>query len=174
MGKIVVKTRKQLIGYQKEEKYITGLTRYTTISTDDLLEYASADSGVTKAQLIGSIYAFFKQVEQMLLNGHTIQMGDLGYLYLGAKTKASDTEKEAGVNSICNLLVRFRQSAKLRALVASKVRLTTLDSAENTNGSTGSDGSTGGGSTDGAGTGSGNDGSDDSGNSSGDDISGGY
>lgn len=100
MSTINIKTNLQRVGFAKADKYITSTVRYSTISTDDLLEYACENSGIPKAQLISSFYAINQQIVQFILNGHSLQLGNLGFFYLSAKTKAVDSEKEAGVEAV--------------------------------------------------------------------------
>lgn len=131
MSTIVIKKNLQRVGYAKADKYITSTVRYSTISTDDLLKFASANSGIPKAQMMASFYAIIQQVEQFILNGHNLQLGDLGYFFLSAKTKATDVEKEAGVDAIEKLTVRFRQSKKLGIMINQNVQFDCLNKKEN-------------------------------------------
>ena len=87
MSTIVIKKNLQRVGYAKADKYITSPVRYSTISTEDLLKYASQNSGIPKAQMMAAFYAINQQVEQFILNGHTLQLGTLGYFFLSVKTK---------------------------------------------------------------------------------------
>ena len=121
MSTINIKTNLQRVGFAKADKYITSTVRYSTISTDDLLEYACENSGIPKAQLISSFYAINQQIVQFILNGHSLQLGNLGFFYLSAKTKAVDSEKEAGVEAVEGLVLKFRQSRKLRNLINQRV-----------------------------------------------------
>ena len=100
MSTIVIKKNLQRVGYAKTDKYITSPVRYSTISTEDLLKYASQNSGIPKAQMMAAFYAINQQVEQFILNGHTLQLGTLGYFFLSVKTKATNAEKDAGVDAI--------------------------------------------------------------------------
>lgn len=145
MGIINIKTNLQRVGYAEADKYITSTLRYSTISTDDLLSYASENSGIPKAQMMAAFYAINQQVTQFILNGHSLQLGTLGYFYLSAKTKASDTEKEAGVDAIEKVVVKFRQSKKLGTLISQNVKFLEVggtaeeDVSENENSGTDSD-----------------------------------
>lgn len=78
MSTIVIKKNLQRVGYAKADKYITSPVRYSTISTEDLLKYASQNSGIPKAQMMAAFYAINQQVEQFILNGHTLQLGYIG------------------------------------------------------------------------------------------------
>ena len=94
---------------------------------DDLIKYAAENSGLSKANVAAVFYALAQQIEQFACNGHSIQLGKLGTLYLTANTKAADTEKEAGANAVESLCIRFRQSKYLRDMVNSNVSLSTIN-----------------------------------------------
>lgn len=132
MSTINIKTNLQRVGFAKADKYITSTVRYSTISTDDLLEYACENSGISKAQLISSFYAINQQIVQFILNGHSLQLGNLGFFYLSAKTKAVDSEKEAGVEAVEGLVLKFRQSRKLRNLINQRVNFSVLNAVDST------------------------------------------
>lgn len=151
MGTINLKTSLRSLGFLKEnkEKYITSIVRYSTISSEELIEMASENSGIPKAQMAASFYALNQQMEQFVLNGHTLTVGTLGTIYLSSKAKASDTKEGAGADSVVRISVKFRQSKKVRDMLNSKVSLvmstkpkSTSEEGGNSNpgGNTGSDG----------------------------------
>lgn len=142
MGTINLKTSRRSLGFLKEnkEKYITSLVRYSTISSEELIEWASENSGIPKAQMASSFYALNQQMEQFVLNGHALTIGTLGTIYLSSKTKASDTEDGAGADSVMRLNVRFRQSKRVRDLLNSKVSFTLTTKKKSSAGSEGSGG----------------------------------
>ena len=126
MAQILLKTNYRKLGILDEKKYLTTALRYSTISVDDLIKYAAENSGLSKANVAAVFYALAQQIEQFACNGHSIQLGKLGTLYLTANTKAADTEKEAGANAVESLCIRFRQSKYLRDMLNSNVSLSTI------------------------------------------------
>ena len=84
MGTIVNRVKKQMNGLTKKQAYVTRNVKYNTLAWDDLLDHTSADSGISRAQMTGAMDAFLKQVKQMLLNGHTLEVGDLFFLRRGS------------------------------------------------------------------------------------------
>lgn len=127
MSTIVIKKNLQRVGYAKADKYITSPVRYSTISTEDLLKYASQNSGIPKAQMMAAFYAINQQVEQFILNGHTLQLGTLGYFFLSVKTKATDAEKDAGVDAVKKLALKFRQSKQMGIIISQNVQFDCLN-----------------------------------------------
>ena len=127
MSTIVIKKNLQRVGYAKADKYITSPVRYSTISTEDLLKYASQNSGIPKAQMMAAFYAINQQVEQFILNGHALQLGTLGYFFLSVKTKATDVEEEAGVDAVKKLALKFRQSKQMAVMISQNVQFDCLN-----------------------------------------------
>lgn len=125
MTQINVKKRKQRIAYKGEEEYyVTSSVTYSKIPTEELLELASENSGIAKAQMSASFYALEQQIRQFLFNGHAIQLSNLGYFYLGTNAHATTEEDKAGADAIYRIAVKFRQSKSLRTLINSNVKLT--------------------------------------------------
>ncbi|MBQ8593795.1 MAG: hypothetical protein IJ467_05830 [Bacteroidaceae bacterium] len=126
MSVINIKTNYQRVGYAEAMKYITSTVRYSTISQDDLIEYACENSGIPKAQMISAFYAIMQQVQHFLMNGHSLKLGPLGYFFLSADTKAVDEKSEAGVSAVKSLSLKFRQSKKMKELLNSNVVLNNI------------------------------------------------
>ncbi|MBO7552571.1 MAG: HU family DNA-binding protein [Bacteroidaceae bacterium] len=117
MSLIKVKTRLTTIGFNKMQKYVTSPVRYSNITVDDLIKFASENSGISKANISASFFAIQQQIEQFVCNGHGIVLGNLGTFYISTRCKAADEVKDAGASSVKSLAVRFRQSKKLRTLL---------------------------------------------------------
>lgn len=130
MSIINIKTNYQRVAYADEMKYITSPVRYSTISQDDLIEYACENSGIPKAQMISAFYAMMQQIQHFLMNGHSLTLGSLGYFYLSAKTKAVDDKDEAGAKAVESLSLKFRQSKKMKALINSNVVLNSISATD--------------------------------------------
>ena len=126
MSVINIKTNYKRVGYAEAMKYITSTVRYSTISQDDLIEYACENSGIPKAQMISAFYAIMQQVQHFLMNGHSLKLGPLGYFFLSADTKAVDEKSEAGVSAVKSLSLKFRQSKKMKELLNSNVVLNNI------------------------------------------------
>lgn len=124
MGQINLKTRQQRIGYiDNKEFFLTSFDQYSRIDADQIIEYSCENSGIPKAQMVSAFYALNQQIEQFLLNGHAIELLNLGCLYLSVNAKAVESEKEAGAKAVKRISVKFRQSKKLRDTINSNVQL---------------------------------------------------
>lgn len=125
MGQINIKTRQQRIAYKEDDKeyFLTSPEQYSKINIEQILDYCSENSGIPKAQMASAFYALNQQVEQFLLNGHSLELLNLGCLYLSINAKAAETEDEAGAKAVTRISVKFRQSKKLRDMINSNVQL---------------------------------------------------
>jgi predicted histone-like DNA-binding protein len=61
-----------------------------------------------------SIFQLFKVIIRLLLDGHTVQLGELGSFRLVARSEGSETEAEVNANKIKNVHVNFVASDALR------------------------------------------------------------
>ena len=125
MGQINLKTRQQRIAYKEDDEdyFLTSPEQYSKITIEQILNYCSENSGIPKAQMASAFYALNQQVEQFLLNGHSLELLNLGCLYLSINAKATETEEEAGAKAVTRISVKFRQSKKLRDMINSNVQL---------------------------------------------------
>ena len=117
MAFISLFSRKQYVGYKKKMMYITKAVRYSTIGKDELIEHASQDSSVPSAMLGASYDALFVQIKELLLNGHSIQLGDLGTLRFSISAQAVTDKEDVGADLVKSRKILFRPSPKLRRMI---------------------------------------------------------
>ena len=132
MATINVSTRLAMVNFLDEEKYLTQVERFPNIKWEDLITYASNNSGISKSMMSAAVYALENEISQWIFNGHGIQLGTLGTLYISTSAKAKDSEQEAGAEAVYRLAVKFRQSAKLRSLLNSNVSISTVGATTTT------------------------------------------
>jgi predicted histone-like DNA-binding protein len=68
-----------------------------------------------------AVYQLFKVVTRLLLDGHTVQLGELGSFRLTARTRGVATEAEVTATLIEKLAVRFSESEALKEAVGKAV-----------------------------------------------------
>jgi len=68
-----------------------------------------------KAEII--ISQLFNVVTDLLLNGNTVQLGDLGSFRTTVKTEISNCEEEASAAKIKKVIVRFSESNELKNIM---------------------------------------------------------
>lgn len=123
MGQINLTSQLKRIAYKDTSLYVTSPDIYSKIPSETVIEYASENSGIPKAQMASAFYALNQTVRQFLLNGHSIELMHLGYLYLSVNAKAVEDEEDAGAKAVKRVSVKFRQNKKLRNLINSNVQL---------------------------------------------------
>lgn len=123
MGQINLTSQLKRIAYKDTSLYVTSPDIYSKIPSETVIEYASENSGIPKAQMASAFYALNQTVRQFLLNGHSIELMHLGYLYLSVSAKAVEDEEDAGAKAVKRVSVKFRQNKKLRNLINSNVQL---------------------------------------------------
>lgn len=106
--------KKRKIGFNKKVAYVTRAVRYNTIGTDELLSHASADTGVSKAMLKATFEAMMQEIRQLALNGHSVQLGDLGTLKFSISCKSVENKDDLSTDLIKTRRMVFRASSKLR------------------------------------------------------------
>ena len=114
MSTIVLNAKKRKIGFSKKVAYVTRAVRYNTIGTDELVTHASADSGVSKAMLKATFEAIMQEIQQLVLNGHSVQLGDLGTLQFSISCKSVEDKEDLSTDLIKTRRMLFRASSKLR------------------------------------------------------------
>ncbi len=87
---------------------------------------------LTQAQMAASFYAISQQIEQFVLNGHSLELGTLGSFYLSTEAKASETEEGAGADAVERFSLKFRQSKRLRDLLTRSITLDSLPDSQTT------------------------------------------
>ena len=104
MGKVFIKVKQQFFKPGEADMYFTKSITYSKIGFDVLVKHVAADSGMSEAACEGAIRSIMKQVEEMVLNGHTISIKQLGTLKISFSAKAPLTSDEAGAKQIHRLV----------------------------------------------------------------------
>ena len=103
---ILVRVAKRDIGYTKDEE--TGImqkrwvgvpVKYSNLSFDQLCANISESLGIPRSTIAAGVNAVAKQIRQLLLNGHTIRLGNLMYLRYSTICKGEFTDNTAAGNA---------------------------------------------------------------------------
>ena len=118
MSKILVKSVEQNINYLKDGEvksgYLLRPVRYTTIEAEDLINTIANNSYVPRAFVSASLYGIVDSIENLLLNGHSISLPNLGILSLSCESNVAKTPQQAGLSQFKKLNINFRPSVELR------------------------------------------------------------
>ncbi len=115
MAQITLKTRLQTVGLTGTQLYITKPVRYSLINERELVNHASEDSGIPKAMMRAAFDAIMLQVRELLLNGHSIQLGNLGNLRFSIRCKSCEDPKDISVNNVKSRRIIFTPSSEMKA-----------------------------------------------------------
>lgn len=101
--------------------------RLSTIDEHELARHVEADSGIDHARVEYIMASVVKQLREMVLNGHKVELSELGVIGLTCRARGSDTEQQVSVhNNVKTLQFTFRPSATLREQLG-KVRCQLTD-----------------------------------------------
>ena len=89
MGKIQLKKYEfdRNFNPKSQGKWYARVEHYSTISSKELCQLAADDSHIERMEVEYVISAIVKQIEELVLNGHTIQIPELGHLSIGVDSK---------------------------------------------------------------------------------------
>jgi nucleoid DNA-binding protein len=113
-----LKVKEQQCGLDKKQRYFTRVNRASVIGDDLLIEYASNDSGIRIEQIASVYRSLMTQVKQLVCNGHSVQLGDMGTLYFKIHARVSEELEGAGGGAVKSKRIGFRASKAMRQLMA--------------------------------------------------------
>ena len=111
---IKIKIGKHVCAVDKKERYFTTMQRAGVIDDNTLIQYASNDSGMRIEQIAAEYKSLVTQVRELVCNGHSVQLGDLGTLYFKVHAKISADLEGAGGAAVTQKWIGFRASKAMR------------------------------------------------------------
>ena len=120
MGKVQIEIRKNMNSNSKSfGRYYGFVKPYSTMPVEELTEHIAADSKVEPAEVTEIMQALFKQIKQLVCNGHTIRIPRFGLLRLGISSTGADSfaDYNAGKN-VSGAHIVFVPTKKLKQEVA--------------------------------------------------------
>ena len=116
MGLIRYKVKQQMGGKAAStvhNKFYARPLIDSTIYADTLNELIAQDSQVERAEVAQVTDAIFKQIKELVCNGHNITVGTLGVFSVGFECKAKDIE-DLTANDIKKVNVRLYESKYIK------------------------------------------------------------
>lgn len=110
----MLRAKQQKTGFTKELAYVLRNAVYSTIGEDDMIQLMSQDSGITESQVYMACQALKKQFQQMLLRGHSLQLGDIGYVRFSISAKSVKNKENVSASLVRGCRVLLRASGELR------------------------------------------------------------
>ena len=114
MGKVFIKAKQQFFKPGESQMYFTKSVTYSKIGFDQLIAHIAKDSGMSEGACEGAVRSIIKQVEEMVLNGHTIFIKNLGSFKMSISAKAPLVSDEAGAKQVYRRRLLFAPSEKLK------------------------------------------------------------
>ena len=106
-------TRRTVPGGGK--KLFPNIVSFKSIGNDDLIERMMQNSGINKVVAIAAAAALRQVFTNYVLNGHTVQIPQLGTFSLSAKCKLVSNAKDAGPDCIKRLKIRFTPKGTIKS-----------------------------------------------------------
>ncbi|MBQ9361852.1 MAG: HU family DNA-binding protein [Bacteroidaceae bacterium] len=78
---------------------------------------ASNDTGISRAMVKAVFEGLIQEIEQMVLNGHTIQLGELGTLKFSISCKSVEDKDDLSTDLIKRRRILFQPSTRLKTAV---------------------------------------------------------
>lgn len=130
MGKINLKSKRQYVQVLGRDAYLTRSMTYSKIDSDQLLERAADNSGVSKGLIYTAMDAVMREFRNFLLNGHSVQLPELGTFRFSIRCKAVDSAELVDANNVNGRHILFKASPALTALVKAVNLSTDVDDAD--------------------------------------------
>ena len=95
--------------------------RYSTIDYNSLVQYASKAAHVPESSITMAMEALYDALSYFVLNGHSVQIPNLGTFYLTIKCKSEDSVEEFVGNFTSNLKsvnIRFLPCTEIKAAIS--------------------------------------------------------
>ena len=129
-GQINIGYSARKVGYMSgAEKLVGQAERYSTIEYAAIVAYAAKAAAVPESSVQMAMEAIFDAVNYFVLNGHSVQIPNLGTFSLGISAKSTQTEAEFTAKFAENLRrisIRFLPDPELKQMINSTAITTTV------------------------------------------------
>ena len=97
-----------------ETKYYAIVKKKDKVTTRDMMENIAFNTSLRTSDVSSVLESLFTDIPRYLLDGRTIEAGDLGNFYLTLNSEGTETEEEFTMFHIKNVRIRFRPSSVLK------------------------------------------------------------
>ena len=129
-GQFKIGYKARRIGYNDTEKLVGKANRYSTIDYDSVVGYAAKAAAVPESSIDMSMEARFDGMNYFVLNGHSVQIPNLGTFSLVVSAKSTGSEAEFTADFSKNLRsikIRFLPDPELKAMIANTAIFTDVE-----------------------------------------------
>jgi predicted histone-like DNA-binding protein len=99
------------------KKWYAVLKSLGQITEKEVAKLMADETTMDRKEVEMAIDRFEVILIRLLLDGHSVQLGDWGSFHLTCNSTASDTKAEVSANSITNLNVRFQPGKEMKDAV---------------------------------------------------------
>jgi len=129
-GQLNINYKPRRIAFNNTEKLIGTTDRYSTIDYQSIVAYAAKAAAVPDSSVEMAMEAIFDAVNYFVLNGHSVQIPNLGTFSIGVRAKSALNEVEFTNQFSQNLRgvnIRFLPDSGLKQMIASMSINTTVE-----------------------------------------------
>lgn len=131
-GHVNIGYKGRRVAFANQNFLVGRADRYSTISYKDIIAYAAKAAAVPESSIEMSMEAIFDAVNYFVLNGHSVQIPNLGTFSLGVRAKTATNEVEFQnqfSNNLRGIDIRFLPDTELKAMIANTAITTNVNSA---------------------------------------------
>ncbi len=107
MAKVWLKSKLQNLAMKKKEAYVTRSITLPRIDKDTLLARAADNSGIRRGVFYQAVDALCNEFKNFLMNGHSVEVPEVGSFRFAVNAKATDTEAEAGAGQVYRRKIQY-------------------------------------------------------------------
>lgn len=115
MGQIKLVTRYQKLAAQEKNAYVSRHRIFSKIPSAEVVQHASRASGIPEAIMGASFVAIATQIEELLLNGHSIELSGLGTMRMSVSCKAVENYDDVSSNNVHIRRILFTPCVALKS-----------------------------------------------------------
>jgi predicted histone-like DNA-binding protein len=118
MLKYTVVKQRDPLGEGKKEMYYPRLTGREIKDINDLAEIITLRSSLSKGDIVSTLVSLEVLIPELLSNGNSVKLGDLGIFSLHAKTQIESEASQVTWRSFRSLVTRFRPGKALKIFLS--------------------------------------------------------
>lgn len=126
MAKVWLKSKLQKLAMKKKNAYVTRSVTLPRIDKDYLLARAADNSGVRRGVFYAAVDALCNEFKNFLLNGHSVEVPEIGSFRFAVNATASDEQPESAAELVYRRKIIYTPNKDLwRSLQAISLQDTT-------------------------------------------------
>lgn len=136
-GQVNIGYRGRRIAFANKESLVGRADRYSTIEYAAIVAYAAKAAHVPESSIEMAMEALYDAMNYFVLNGHSVQIPNLGTFSLGVRAKTTTNEidfQNQFANNLRGIDIRFLPDTELKAMISNTAIKTSVDAEGYTSG----------------------------------------